>query len=219
MGSRLLCVGAFGVTIGGLDEKEIDKTESVAIQKNSKGNFDEIINNALLPEGWVVATTTGTKGLEIVQQDKDKMIGGGQGIFTVDDLKQRGLDRNLRVGQFASKRDTTIVQIQVKSQGRATKLGLALQATSADGPPRLIDDKGRIYEANGWIYADGGTVNIRFTPGDPLEGLSELPSALSDTKRDQTLYLIFQPTKGVNVTGFLLGKKQIASFVGGERVR
>jgi hypothetical protein len=207
-----------GVTVGGLAEKDIDRSGSVAIGKGTRG-FDELVTNNMLPEGWVVATTAGTKGLDIIEQDKDKYVGGGKATFTVDELRQKGLDRNLRVDRFATKRGVTFVQVQIKSNGVATKLGLAIQASDASGPPRLIDSKNRVYEAIGWVYADGGTVNIRFTPGEPLASLSELPSALSDTKRDQTLYLLFQPTSGVTIEGFLLGNKQIASFTGGERLR
>lgn len=210
---------SLGVTVGGLAEKDIDRSQSVSIGRGSRGDFDELTNNNLLPEGWVVATTTGTKGLDIVDKDKDRFVGGGQGTFTEDELRQKGLDRNLRVDRFLTKRDTSFVQVQIKSNGKATKLGLAVQASSASGPPRLIDSKNRTYEAIGWVYGDSGTVNIRFTPGDPLESLSELPSALSDTKRDQTLYLLFQPTTGVKIEGFLLGNTQIASFSGGLEIR
>ncbi len=210
---------SFGVTIGGINLAELDRSDSVTIRPDERGNFEEIITNAMLPESWVVATTTGTKGLEITEIDNDKAIAGGQGTFTIEDLRQRGLDRNLRVGRFATKRDTTIVQLRIKSRGTPTTLGRAIQASDHDGPPRLLDERGRIYEAIGWVYGDSGTVNIRFSPGDPLENLAELPSALSDTKRDQTLYLVFQPTKGVTVTGFLLGKHQIAEFAGGQEAR
>lgn len=209
--------GKFGITIGGL--ANVDKSDSVTILQSGRGTFTELNNSSILPHGWVVATTTGTKGLEVSEFDKDKYITGGQGQFTVDELRQRGLDRNLRVEHFATKRDTGIVQVTLKVDGNSNKLGKAVEATNASGPPRLIDSKGRVYDAIGWVYSDAGTVNIRFEPGNPLKSLSDLPSTLSSSKADQCVYLIFQPTAGVKIEGFLLGTKQIASFTGGLDVR
>ena len=206
----------FGITIGGL--ADVDKSGSVAISSTGRGAFNELENNAILPQGWVVATTTGTKGLEVTTVDKDKYITGGHGQFTIEELRQKGLDRKLRAERFASKRDTGIVQVNLKVNGASTRLGKALEATSAEGPPRLIDSKGRVYEAIGWVYSEGGTVDIRFDPGNPLRGMSDLPSALTSSKRDQTVFLIFQPTVNVTIDGFLLGNKQIATFDGGFEV-
>lgn len=209
----------FGLEIGGARIKDIDTSESIAINPEKPGSYRELTNSALIPQGLVIATTTGTKGIEVGTvasgRAEEQVIVNGRAQFARDELKQKGLDRKLRVDRFATKRDTTILQVMVKVDGTSSRLGQALETSTADGPPRIVDSEGRAYDAVGWVYGDGGTYDIRFTPGQPIASLSELPSALSSTKRDQTLHLIFQPTSEVTIESFIVGKKQIATFANG----
>ena len=97
-------------------------------------------------------------------------------------------------------------------------LGRSVETAESILQPLLADEAGNLYEPLGYVYSDGRTVDIRFKPGEPLRALSQIP-ALSTSKQNQSLYLIFRPTKGVRITRFLLGSKEIATFPGGIEVR
>ncbi|MBN8644406.1 MAG: hypothetical protein J0L61_04095 [Planctomycetes bacterium] len=173
------------------------------------GRNTEIEQSSLLPDNYIInAGELG--GLEV---NSDRRIVDGEHQFERTALQNnRGIDRNLRVEQFAPTRDTAVVQLLLSRDGAMSTLGRSIEAAEDILPPTIIDAEGNRYEAIGYIYAEGNIVRIRYTPGKPLRGLSELPSRVSRSKRDQSVRLIFRPTAKVKITEFALGQKTISRF-------
>ena len=199
---------SLGASVGGAVIGDLDTSGSRAVQAGQRGRFEIIAVDARLPQGWVLNRTTGTGGLDT----RESNIVRGEGQFPIEQLTGRGIDANLRVSQFDSRRDTSVVRVELATDGAMSLLGRAVERAESVLPPLLIDSQNRRYEAIGFIYSDGKTVSIRYTPDRPIRGLSELPERLSASKRDQTAYLLFQPTDGVTITAFVIGSKQVASF-------
>lgn len=175
----------------------------------SGGRFDELVEIPSLPDSYVLnAGEMG--GLEVNGQRK--IVDGehqfDKGVIT----NNRGIDRNLRVDSFANTKDTVIVQVLLSNAGAMSLLGRSVESAEDILPPVITDTQGQQYEAVGYVYSEGNIARIRFTPGRPLRGLSELPSRISRSKRDQSVRLIFRPTKGVTIASFSLGPKPLATF-------
>jgi len=181
----------------------------------------QTINSAALPEGVdvtnrmanrVVLQRGNTPGL---QTDDDNKIVSGEGVFNPSDVGGRGLDRNLRVDQFATTKDTAIIQIQIT--GDPAQFATSYFNPSAapdlrtDTPPRIVDANGQAYNAVGFIYQDINKVRIRYTPGRPMMGLGEA-DALVRSRDDQVMYLIFRPSIGVELKHFAIGDTVLATF-------
>jgi hypothetical protein len=197
---------AFGLSVGGLKIDRLDTSEAETVDASSD-EFRAIRSQNRLPQNWIINTTTGTGGLKT----RENAIEDGQHIFGIDQLKARGLDRNLQVFEFATTRDTGIIQVEVVREDKRSIFGRAIQAAEGTLPPLVVDTDGNAYECVGYVYSDGRTVEIRYTPGDPIRALSQTPS-VSTTKRDQTLFLVFRPTAGAQIEAFVLGNKAIATY-------
>ena len=205
---------AVGVTPGGakLDAGSIDTSGSQVV---SSGDSDVIKTDGLLPNRWVINKGSGTQGLVI--DDKNNIV-DGTAQFTIEQLNIRGVDRKLQVDSFATTPDTGIIRVELARGEKQSLLGRSVETAESILQPLLADAQGNLYEPIGYIYSDGRVVDIRFKPGEPLRALSQIP-ALSTAKQNQSLYLIYRPTKGVRITRFLLGSKEIANFPGGIEVR
>ncbi len=168
------------------------------------------INNRMANR--VVLQKGNTPGLEV---NDDNLIVNGEGVFNPGDVAGRGLDRNLRIDKLYVTKDTNIIQIQVT--GDPTLVSTSYFSTSAapdlrtDVPPRLIDAKGQVYVAVGFIYEDANKVQVRYTPGRPMQGLDEA-DALVRSRDDQVMYLIFRPSIGVEIKHFAIGDTVLATF-------
>lgn len=184
-------------------------TGATVVKASGSGRVEELDLSPVLPENLILnAGEIG--GLEL---NSDRRIINGEHQFDRKAISEnRGIDRQLKVDKFAATRDTAVVQLLLANSGAMSLLGRSVEAAEDILPPVLIDDKGQQYEAFGYVYSEGNRVWIRFTPGKPMRGLSELPSRISRAKRDQTARLLFRPTAGVNITAFALGGKTIATF-------
>lgn len=117
------------------------------------------------------------------------------------------IPNQLRVDQFRPPAGTTMVQVDVSPQSRTTILGQSLDAAERVLPPTLVDTLGQRYVAVGYVYEDQSKIEIRFTPGNPIRGLAELP-ALSRSRSDQKLTLLFTPSLRVQIRSFNLGNQE-----------
>ena len=79
-------------------------------------------------------------------------------------------------------------------------------------PPVLVDSNGQQYEPVGYIYEDNQIIKIRFTPQQPLRALSEMPAALSKSRPDQHVKLIFMVSLGVTIEKFQLGSTVVTDW-------
>lgn len=149
-----------------------------------------------------------TGDLEI--DDKNFII-DGKCILEPSMAKRQGIERSIRIEQFSTTPDTSIVQLDVAGRRASSLLGQSARAAELVVPPMLRDTNGQIYEPIGYVYEDSTKVEIRYTPGAPIRALSELPS-LSTSRPDQQLILIFRVSKGVSVRHFTLGNKVITEY-------
>ena len=119
----------------------------------------------------------------------------------------------LRVSEFLTSFDTTLVQIQVDTTGRFSILGKAMDAAQNVLPPILIGSDGRRYDAVGYIHKHSRGVTISYDRGNPIRGLSQIPQ-VTRSKPDDRLILLFLVSKGRNVEieSFQLGDVPIGTF-------
>lgn len=200
--------GEFGAGGAAIAEEDIDRSDVREVTMS--GDRGEIVSvSDAIPNRWIINKTLGTGGLSV---DEDNFITGGQHSFTVESLTGRGADLRLRVSRFATTRDTAMVIVELSNEGARSVLGRVVEAAENVLPPLLRDAAGRTYQAVGFVYGDGQTVTIRYTPDRPMRALSELPERLTQAKRNQTAYLLFRPTAGVELTGFLLGNQLVGEF-------
>lgn len=206
---------ATGIAPGGakIDSASVDTSGSQTIA--TSGDSPIIKASDLIPNRWVINKGSGTGGLTVDAQNK---IVDGEHQFTMEQLNIRGVDRKLQVESFASTPDTGIIQIEMATNSKMSLLGRSMETAESILQPVIADSQGNLYEPVGFVYSDGRVVQIRFTPGQPLRALSQIP-ALSSAKQNQTLFLIYRPTKGARITRFLLGSKEVATFGGGVEVR
>lgn len=160
----------------------------------------------------VVLQKGNTPGLDV---NEDNLIVNGEARFNPGDVAGRGLDRNLRVDKFFVTPDTNIVQIQITGDPALIPTSYFSTAAAADlrtdVPPRLIDATGQAYNAVGFVYTDVTKVQLRYTPGRPMMGLDET-DALVRSRDDQTMYLIFRPSVGVELKHFAIGDVVLVTF-------
>ncbi len=146
------------------------------------------------------------RGLEA--NDKNEII-GGDSKFAPSDLLGRGSERSLEVSAFYRGADTSIMTIDVS---RDSALSILTGASAdADGAPTLVDTSGQRYECIGFVYKDKGIIHVRFTPGKPIQGKSDLAST-SKSRDDQQLALIFRVSAGVQISEYVIGSSRIVQF-------
>lgn len=147
----------------------------------------------------------------------DNKIFDGEQRLSKSEYSELGLQQNLRVAEFQRTNDTRIVQVNVSQQTKLSLLGRAFQKAESVVPPVLVDSLGRQYQPIGFVFESGSDVTIRFTPGDPLRGLSQIPS-LSSSRDDQRLVLLFRVNSNSELKSFAIGNRVVADFNPAVRV-
>ncbi len=172
-------------------------------------------------EGGSMVAVGGTLPLATLNKDDlqglkndGTRLSEGEAKFDPSRLREnRYLPRELQVNKFLTPDDTVIVAIPVGFENPT--FGLLSDAASTvedrNQPPVLIDASGQRYPALGFALMTGQMYHIRYFPGEPIASLDQLPS-VSASKPDERLYLVFQVSAGVDLTGFAIGNKQIANF-------
>lgn len=142
-------------------------------------------------------------GLEL--DDENKITGGST---TLDaSVAGQNIPNQLRVDQFVPPAGTTIVQVDVSGPSRMSILGQSLDTAEGVATPNLRDTIGQQYFAVGYIYRDQSKFEVRFTPGDPIRSMAEIPR-LSRSRSDQSLKLLFTPSLQVQIRSFNLGNRE-----------
>jgi len=138
-----------------------------------------------------------------LELDEDNRILGGSATLKKD-AGATNVPTQLRVNRFKTGPGLTMVQVDISGPSRMSLLGRSLDTAEQVLPPTLIDTLGQQYQAVGFIYRDRTKTEIRFKPGDPIRGMSQLPK-LSRSRSDQTLVLLFTPSAKVSIVSFGLG--------------
>lgn len=154
------------------------------------------------------AFNVGSRGS--LQVDEDNQITGGRHTLSSDAFGQ-GINRDLRVESFRPAPGTEMVKVNIALDSKLSIFGRSLQMAQDVLPPTLIDTIGQRYQAIGYIYTESSGTEIRYTPGDPLRGLREIPT-LSRSRPDQQLQLLFLVSEGVEISTFALGNKAMYEF-------
>ncbi|MBC7835194.1 MAG: hypothetical protein H7Y88_08850 [Phycisphaerales bacterium] len=192
----------------------LDTSRAVKVGAAEFGGDADIVFSSRIPGATI--SKDNVLGLEL---DGNKVTNGSAKFTNTDLSRNRGLDRQLQVSNFAGSEDTVIVQVDV-----GKKRGQDATATSAIGflsdaaadidrsqRPALIDENGTRYPALGYVYKDQTETHIQFSPGNPIANVDALP-ALSRSRPDQELALVFSVSQGVKIKYFAVGDKVIAEF-------
>lgn len=199
-------LSAVGVNIQGAELQRTDDVVKVLVEEGRSGTGGAVVREMLPFNGQFNRSLRG--GLDV---DDRNRIFDGRATIPKNSFSEIGLQENLRVDAFARTPDTRIVQVDVGLQSRLSVLGRAFQTATGVVPPILVDSLGRQYTAIGWVFDDGSNVDIRFTPGNPVRGITEVPT-LSRARTDQRLMLIFRVNSSAEIRHFALGGKIIADF-------
>ncbi|MCA9292299.1 MAG: hypothetical protein KDA20_00635 [Phycisphaerales bacterium] len=192
----------------------IDTASAVTLRLDPRESNGEVRNSSALPNNYSVKKDdTGGLGVE---PDGDG-VSGGSATLRRDQLENKGIDRKLLRDRFASTRTTGIVQVELASSAGLSTIGEGIEAADANLAPLLLASTGETFQPIGYVEESGELIKIRFTPNSPLRTIRDLPIQLSRTKRDQNLILVYRPTKGVRLVGFVLvdangDGKQLATF-------
>ncbi len=153
------------------------------------------------------------KGNERQLQLDDRVVMDGESTFTPQEVAGRSdVARELRVERFMVTPDTAIVKIDVGADSASSILGMTKALAESLLPPYIVDTDGTRYQAVGYIYEDQSIVKIRFTPGNPMRGLTELPVRLTRSRNDQKCTLVFRVSAGVRINRFMLGEETVTEF-------
>ncbi len=161
-----------------------------------------------LPGNMVLQKGTTGPALEL---DDDNIIINGETTLTPEMTNRQGIEGTLMINQFAVTSDTVIVMVHVGASSKMSLLGRASAAAQRILPPQLVDTNGVVYEPVGFIYKDSTQVRIRFTPGEPIRALSQLPT-LSPSRPDQDMHLVFRVSLGVTISRYQIGNKGVAIY-------
>jgi hypothetical protein len=149
-------------------------------------------------------------GLEI--DDKNVVVGGE--MRTSKEFVAAGtagLEKNLIIDQLQTSSDTVLVWVEMPASGRRSILGKALSAAEQLLPPTLVDTQGERYQPVGYMYKDESEYRLRFTPGDPITAMAQIP-ALSRSRPTQRLELLFRVSFGREIRYLSLGNKVIIEY-------
>ncbi|MDX2147238.1 MAG: CvpA family protein [Planctomycetota bacterium] len=200
---------------GGAAKVELDKQDVVVLgdrRRRVPGAQVTFPPSVLMSNGIGFTIMRGTHDpLDI--DDENKIVNGIK-KFDTTQLRESGskADRALRIERFAGTEDTLLVQLNVSSDQEVSLLSRWVQAQDPrTAPPRLVDSAGTSYEAIGYIYEARDITTVRFTPGQPLQGLAEM-EALSLSRSDQKLRLIFRVSLNAEIQYFAVGNKAIVEY-------
>lgn len=167
------------------------------------------------PQGEAVEITRGmmrmrfqrnamASGFEV---NDDNELVTGRSTLTTDNFGDIGQDQNILVREFFTPASVDMVQVDVGpgSELRFNTDNPAFRNAPRDEPLQLVDTDGTPYPCVGWINRRGDTIEIRYTPGQTVRSLSEVPS-LSPSRPNEQLVLLFRVTRGVSVRFLLAGE-------------
>jgi hypothetical protein len=162
----------------------------------------------ILPRPLMIQKGT-QRGINI---DGDNYILNGSAKWTPQELRNRIAERALQINKFSTTGDVVMVQVDVSGNFPGSMFGQAMATAQSVVPPQLVDTNGIAYEAVGWVYEDRDMVFIRFDPGQPIRGTSQLADqgiVLSSSRTDQKLTLLFLCSYGAEIKSYNIGPKEI----------
>lgn len=201
----------------GKSASKVDSSGAVTIRVRAGDQTDIFITMGNSLPFSIILQKDNMQGLTFNEQSE--IDGGGLAKFATDDLKKTGFtDRKLQVRTFAATDDTKIVQVRV--DGRNTQYGFVSNAAAAvdrSAAPTLIDQAGNSYTPVGYVFRNNEETDIYFSPQSPIGSINDLP-AVSKSRPDAELILVYRVNVGANITTFAVGDKAVARFDPGFRL-
>lgn len=190
--------------------------DNQANNRNTNNNESEaqakgIYFRNTLPRPLMIQKGT-QKGIQI---DGDNYILSGSAKWKPDQLRIRIAEKALQINKFSTTSGVAMVQVDVSGNFPGSLYGQAMATAQRVVPPQLVDTKGIVYDAVGWVYEDRDLVHIRFEPGQPVRGLSQLADegiVLSSSRTDQRLTLLFLCSEGAEIKSYNIGPKEIVTL-------
>jgi hypothetical protein len=210
MGTLAAPVGAAGMTPPGTTVRPDGVIVIGDGRPRSTGFPEGMIASLRLPWGMTLQAGL-VQGLDIDESGGSNIIQGGECRLNKSKLPAYLTEKNLRIEQFLADRTTVLVQLEVGPGSRTSLLGGAVTAAENVLPPMLVDTQGEQYQPIGYVYQDESDVWIRFSPGEPIRAMSQLPS-LSRSRPAQKMVLLFRVSLGREVKSFMKGGKVICEF-------
>lgn len=204
---RLVRTGS--ILKGGQAEKtrELDTSRQITI--NPDENRSLISKNLRLID--MLSTQAVKRSMSI---NGENQLTEGEGTFDVKLEVGRNnvpVSRNLRVERYAVGSGQELMKVDVGPDSPFGLLSDAARDAPIDQPFLLIDTNGNEYEAIGFEYKDRELLQLRFTRGSTLTGIQDTP-AMSTSRDDQSLTLLFIVTSGAKITNFTVGDTSLARF-------
>ena len=192
---------------GGAPGGDIDRSESVTIDASDERSSGIGVRNQL-----GAAIQRGNHGsLNIAEAGKGWWIVDGENVFSATEANTRITEQSLRIDSLAVTNDTVLVKIDVSNGMPAAMTGRAFATADPSQPPIVVDNLGQYIQAVGWTYKDRQRFHVRYTPGRPMESITEAP-AISVSRGDQTMQLLFRCNYGTELESFMIGDKEILRF-------
>jgi len=161
---------------------------------------------------WGLTLQKGQHGfMELDEEANKNIILNGSLELNIAEMPTGLTEKAIKIEQFLADSTTVLVQMEVSASSRTSILGGAITAAENVLPPFLVDTLGERYQPVGFVYKDESTFKLRFTPGDPITSMSQLPT-LSRSRPTQKMVLLFRVSKGRSVQYFTKGTKVIAEF-------
>ena len=203
---RDLAVRSGSILEGTADAIEYNTENAVTIDTSDSGGHIDTTTRMLEIVGSVAAKRNFTVS------DTNEIV-GGQGSFLLEEIGRRNApnSKKLRVERYAIGSGQSMVKLDVGAGSPFGFLTEAARAAPLDQPLKLVDENGNVYEAIGFEYLDREIMELRYTRGSTLTGVSDTPT-LSTTRDDQRLRILFIITDGVNIDRFVIGDELIARF-------
>jgi hypothetical protein len=209
-------VGASGGGGGGAaGGAALNTDEAVVVNADGENNTSGISASSAL--GRVVHAAMIGRFFEVVKEDN--AIISGRGTYALDEFRgEVPRERSLRCDRFSVGSGQAMVQVKAGSEFPAALTGPVMSVQPGSAPMRLLDTDGTVYDAVGYIYEDRESVQIRFTPADPLKGTADLPP-ISRSRDDQKLTVLFIVSAGVTIDRLAVGEKVILKIEPGLKTR
>lgn len=204
-----------GALMQGFDSEPMDDSRARVVSIPERSSDIGIDVGSSLRQRFSIIQVGQHSGLELA--DNNDIIEGSR-TFTPDQLEGTvGLEQSLRITHLQTEDRGAVVQVVLADPRLGDNLAINLARPPASEAPLnepiyLIDTSGIRYGAIGYFYRDREQARLRYTRGNQLRGLDELPSTPSIAQRDQRITLLFYVTSGSDIEAFAIGNTVIAKF-------
>jgi hypothetical protein len=187
--------------------------DGLPIQHHEPGYTTVASNPVTVSNGLQFVIQKGMeRGLSVAQAARGWQIEQGQAKFSRSELQRNhGLEFRLQVNRFGVAEGTAMVQVDLSPGVRSSAFMRELDTADQNSPPQLVDSNDRPYPAVGFIFDDGTNYDVRYTRGQPIRNMLEVPRVSVNTP-DRRIRLLFVVSQGVDVKEFRIGNTVLERY-------